>query len=160
MAISNGNYGRRYAAQLRSLIFRCACVLLVTVAVWGGALVPNATADSVGVGSSEAGEVVLDRAAKELDRSVGAGTSDAIEGAVDSSVGKAKRGIGQVKGELDDSLDSQLGSAADRLEGATDQAKGKAKRDVGQLKAKASDAGDDVEDSAESIVDAVKDFFN
>ena len=132
----------------------------MTFTVWGGAVVPNAVADSIGVGSEKAGDVMLDRAAKELDRTAGAGTSDFVEGAVDESVGTAKRGFGEAKGQLDDSLEGRLEGAASRVEGATDQLKGKAKRDVGQLKGKASDVGDDVEDSAEGIVDAVKDFFN
>ncbi|MGB3669216.1 MAG: hypothetical protein WBG63_06945 [Phormidesmis sp.] len=160
MATSNRNHSGQYAKQFKSLIFRWACVLLVTFTVWGGAVVPSAVADSVGVGSDKAGDVMLDRAAKELDRTAGAGTSDFVEGAVDGSVGKVKRGFGEAKGQLDDSLEGQLEGAANRVEGATDQLKGKAKRDAGRLKGKASDAGDDIEESTESIVDAVKDFFN
>ncbi len=166
MAMSKGHSNRWRAQRLGSLIVRYACVLLLTVAAWGGAFTPNAMADSinsgsdVGVGSNKAGEIVLDRAARELDRSVGEGTSDFVEGAVEGSVGKVKSGIGEAKSNLDDSLDGQLSGAGDRVEGTADQLEGKAKRNIGRLEGKASDVGDDVEESAEGIIDAVKDFFN
>ncbi|MEL6605235.1 MAG: CsbD family protein [Cyanobacteria bacterium J06614_10] len=135
---------------LRRLAVRAACFVMVALLAWSGPLVPSANA----VGSESAAEVVNSRAAAELDRVAGAGTSDQVEGAVDSVVGKAKRGIGRVSDEV--SGDGTL----KRVEGAADQLEGKVKRGVGQAKSAAADAGEDIEDSANGIVDSIKDLFD
>lgn len=137
-------------AVVKSWVVRAFCLALVTIAVWGGAVVPAVNA----VGSQEAAAVVNDRAAAELDRVAGAGTSDKLEGAVDSAVGKTKRGIGEAKDSLD------LDSATDKLDGATDELKGSLKRDVGRAKDAADDLGDDIEESTNGIVDSIKDLFD
>ncbi|MGB3298090.1 MAG: hypothetical protein WBA76_07460 [Phormidesmis sp.] len=146
----------QYRQKLKALAVRSLCLMMVTVAVWGGAWVPNATA----VGSEKAGAIMNERAAAELDRMSGAGTSDQFEGAVQNATGKAKRGAARVTGELDDSLGDKLGTAKDRMGGAADELKGNVKRDVGRAKGAAADAGDDVEDKATGVVESIKDFFD
>jgi len=140
---------QRYRQQFKRLAVRTVCLLWVAIAVWGVTLVPQASADSVGVGSERAAEIMRERAANELDRMAGTGASDFVEGSADGAVGKAKRSLGQLTDDVDTSLD-----------GATDQLKGKAKRDVGRLKRKAADIGGDLEDAAEDAVDSVKDFLD
>lgn len=135
---------------LRQFAVRAVSFVMVALLAWSGPLVTSASA----VGSGSAAEVVSDRAATELDRTAGVGTSDQLEGAVDSVVGKAKRGVGRIGDEING--DGTL----DRVEGATDQLKGKIKRDVGRAKSAAADAGEDIEDSANGIVDSIKDLFD
>ena len=123
--------GLRCVEHIRSFAFRCACLLLITLATWGGLNVPSAQADFTGTGSEKAADIMKERAASELDRMAGAGTSARLEGSVQGSVGKV----------TDD---------------AVDQVKGKAKRDIGRVKGAAADAGESLEEAA----DAVKDFLN
>ncbi|MEO0647158.1 MAG: hypothetical protein AAFZ17_13535 [Cyanobacteria bacterium J06650_10] len=103
-------------------------MLMVTVAIWTGIAVPHAQADSIGVGSQKAADVVRQRAASELDRMAGAGTSDQIEGAVQDAIGQT----------TDDTLD---------------QVKGKVKRDIGKLKGAAADAEESIEDAVKDFLD-------
>lgn len=142
------------------MVAQLACLLLLTVATWGSAYVPTAVADSVGVGSQKAADIMQERAANELDRMAGKGSSDRVEGALEGAAGKAQRGIGRAKGELNDGLGDQLESAADRVEGAANQLKGKLKRDTGRVKGKVSDLGDDIEEAAENAVDSIKETFD
>ncbi len=139
--------------QVKQMASRLACLLMVTVAVWSGAWLPNAATSAMAVGSEAAGAVVNERAAAELDRMAGAGTSDKLEGAVQGAVGKAKRAAADI-GDVD------VDSLGNKLDGATDELAGKVKRDVGRTKSAAADAGDDVEESAEGFVESIKDFFD
>ncbi|MGD1896463.1 MAG: hypothetical protein ACFB16_05850 [Phormidesmis sp.] len=118
------------AESLRNWVVRCVCMWLVAVAVWGTASVPAATADSVGVGSEKAAEIMRDRAAAELDRMADGDVSDSIE------------------------------NAASNLESAADKAKSKVKRDISRTKDAAANVGDDLEDSAKSALDTVKDLID
>lgn len=127
--------GRSYLQRIRAWAFRCVCLLAVTLTVWAGAGIPSAQADSVGVGSEKAADIMRDRAASELDRMAGEGTSDQLEGAVQGSVGKA-------------------------TDNTVDQAKGKVKRDIGRLKGAAADAEDSLEDAAKGAANAVKDLLD
>ncbi len=139
--------------RLRQAAIRIVCLLMVTVAVWGGAWSPNAIA----VGSEAAGAVVNERAAAELDRMSGAGTSDQLEGAVQGAVGNIKRGAANLSDKVNG---PDLDSAGNRLDGATDELAGKVKRDVGRAKSAADDLGNDAEDKAEGFVESVKGFFD
>ena len=120
----------QYRQKLKVLAVRVACLIMVTVAVWGGAWVPGAVA----VGSEKAGAVMNERAAAELDRMSGVGTSDKLKGAVQENVGKAKRGVARATDGLDDSLGGKLGNATDRMSGAADELKGKVNRNIGEDK--------------------------
>jgi uncharacterized protein YjbJ (UPF0337 family) len=148
----------QYRLNLKKLAVRAACLVLVTVAVWGVAWIPPAMAATVG--SEKAAAVMNERAAAELDRVSGPGTSDQLEGAVQKTVGKTKRGISRVTGNSGDSLGGKLNNVADRLEGSADELKGQMKRDIGRAKGAAADAGDEVEDTTKGVVESVKDFFN
>ncbi|MEM6596728.1 MAG: hypothetical protein AAF810_17890 [Cyanobacteria bacterium P01_D01_bin.36] len=139
----------RCRQRLKRLSVRAVCLLWVVIAIWGAAWVPQANADSVGVGSEKAAAIVRERAANELDRVAGQGSSDFIEGIAQESLGKAKRKVGQ----LTDDVDSSVDGAADQLEGSL-------KRDVGSLKNKAENIGDDLGDAAEDALDSVRDFFD
>ena len=143
--------------KLRQVAARVACLLMVTVAVWGGAWSPGAMQSAMAVGSEAAGAVVNERAAAELDRVAGAGTSDQLEGAVQGAVGSVKRGAADLSDKIDG---ADLDSLGNRLDGATDELAGKVKRDVGRTKSAADDLGDDVEESAEGFVESIKDFFD
>ncbi|EDX84566.1 hypothetical protein S7335_2263 [Synechococcus sp. PCC 7335] len=134
---------------LRQWFFRAACLVMVTIAIFG-----SSVASAYAVGSQAAADVVNERAAAELDRVAGAGASDQVEGAVDSAVGTIKRGVGATKDSLD------MDSAANKIDGATDQLEGKVKRDIGRTKGAAADAADDVEDATGGVVESIKDFFN
>ncbi len=154
----------QYYVNIKKLAVRAACLMLITVAVWGGFWVPNATA----AGSKEAGAVMNERAAAELDRMSGAGTSDQLQGNVEKTVGKAKRGMGRMADDVNDVSDRDLGdklgnklnNAADRLDGSAKELNGKVKRDVGRAKGAAADAGDKANDKAEGVVESIKDFFD
>ena len=150
MGVSEMVHFKASKATLKNFVVRAFCLMMVTIAVLSAVAVPAANA----VGSKDAAAVVNERAAAELDKFAGAGTSDQLEGAVDSVTGKAKRDIGRVKDGLD------LDSTSDKLDGATDSLKGKVKRDVGRTKSAAEDLGDDIEDSANSVVDSIKDLFD
>lgn len=134
---------------LTTFAIRAMCLLMVTTALWVG-FVPTAHA----VGSQEAAEVANERAAAELDSVAGAGTSDQLEGAVDGAVGSVKRQINKA-GEVLNTTD-----VTDRVDAATDELSGKVKRDVGRAKAAASDMGDEIEQSADSVVDSIREFFD
>jgi uncharacterized protein YjbJ (UPF0337 family) len=134
---------KQYRLNLKKIAVQAACLMMVTITVWGVAWIPNATAASVG--SEKAAAVMNERAAAELDRVSGAGTSDQLEGTVQKTVGKTKRGLSQ---------------AADRLDGSADELKGQMKRDIGRAKGAAANAGDEVEDTTKGVVESVKDFFN
>lgn len=137
------------AAKLRKLAAFAMCLTLLVVGTWSSVWVLDAQA----VGSEKAGEIMNDRAAREIDRMAGEGTSDRLEGAVDGAVGTLKRAASDV-GDLD------ADKAARKLDGATDELKGKVKRDVGRAKAAAADVGEDIEDSSEGIVESIKEFFD
>ncbi|MCC0175379.1 CsbD family protein [Waterburya agarophytonicola K14] len=77
------------------------------------------------------------------------GVSDQIEGKVQKDIGTTRRGVGDL-----------LNNPTEEGKGAITQAKGKAKQDIGTTKNKLNDAQDAVEDTSESLVDSVKDFFN
>ncbi len=137
----------QYRQRLRRLAVRAACLVMVSMAVWSGAWVPGAMADS-----SKAGEVMSARATAELDRMAGEGTSDRLEGAVQETTGRIKRGVGEATGQFE--------GTTDQMEGAADQVKGGIKRDVGRAKGAAADAGDDIQDTADGVVESIKDFFD
>ncbi len=153
-------YSERFSVEgLKQWALRGLCCLMVTAAIASGlfvSYVPSAMA----VGSDAAADVVNSRAAAELDRMSGEGTSDQLGGAIKETTGKAKRGIGRITGETDDSVGDKLDSAARRLDGATDEVGGKIQSDVGRAKRAASDAGDDAKDATGGFVESVKDFFN
>ena len=75
-----------------------------------------------------------------------------VEGVKDQVEGKVKQDIGTVQ--------RNLGKATGQTEGALKQAKGKVKQDIGTTKNKLDNAGDKVEDTSESLIDSVKDFFD
>lgn len=139
----------RRSNTLKQWLFRAACVLMVTVAVFG-----SSVSQAYAVGSEAAADVVNERAAAELNRVAGAGTANQIEGAVDGAVGTVKRSVGATKDALD------IDSAANKADGATDQLKGKVKRDIGRTQGAAAEAADDVEDTADGVFESIKDFFN
>ena len=146
----------QYSQKLKALAVRALCLVMVAVAVWGGAWVPSAAA----VGSEEAGAVMNERAAAELDRMSGEGTSDQLKGTMQDTVGKTKRGVARVTDGLDDSLGGRVDNATDRMGGAADELKGKVNRGIGRAKGAAADANDEAEDKAEGVVESIKDFFN
>lgn len=140
---------QKHQQQFKRLAIRAVCLLWVVISTWGIAFVPQASADSIGVGSKKAAAIVRDRAANELDRMAGAGALDLVEGSAEGSVGDIKRSLGQMTNDLNMSLD-----------GATDQLRGKVKRDVGRLKSQAADISSDLENAAEDAVDSVSDLFD
>ena len=136
------NQSRR---QLKKVAIRAICLLMVTAAVWSGGWVQSANA----VGSEKAAEIMQDRAAAEVDRMAGKGTVDEYTGAAKATAGKAQRGLGNATDDMGIQLD-----------GAGKELKGKVQRDLGRAKGKAADLGEDIEDSADSVVDSIKDFFD
>lgn len=113
--------------QLKQIVVRTACLLMVSAAVWSGAGLLLGMPSALAVGSEAAGEVVNERAAAELDRVAGAGTSDKLGGAVQETVGKVKRGAADLKDTLD------IDTAGTKLEGTADELKGKAKRGAADI---------------------------
>lgn len=140
---------KKSIAKLKQLAVYAACLAILVSGVWGSVWVSDAHA----VGSEKAGEIMNERAARELDRVAGEGTSDRLEGAVDGAVGTVKRSASEI-GDLD------VDQAARKLDGAADELKGKVKRDVGRAKAAAADAGEELEDTSEGIVESIKEFFD
>lgn len=136
------NIFRQCHQQFRSIAVRVACLLLVTIAVWGGALVPTAMADSVGVGSQKAAAVMRERAANEFDRMGASEAGDAVNDVLESAAKSSP--------ELDGS----------QLEDATQKAKNKASRDIKRTKRGASRLGDKLENATESAADSVKDALD
>ncbi len=150
---------KQYSERFKQWALYGVCCLMVTAAIASGLFVSNMPS-AMAVGSDAAADVVNSRAAAELDRMSGEGTSDQLKGAIQETTGKAKRGIGRVTGEMDDSAEGRLESGARRLDGATDELGGKIQGDVGRAKRAASEAGDDIEDATGGFVESVKDFFN
>lgn len=72
------------------------------------------------------------------------GIGNKIEGKVEKDIGTVERNFGKVTGQT---------------EGALKQAKGKAKQDIGTTQNKLDEAGNKVENTSESLIDSVKDFF-
>ncbi len=140
---------QKYRQQFKRFAMRTVCLLWVAIALWGTVWVPQAAADSVGVGSEKAAAILRERAANELDRMAGGDNKAFVESAADGSMGKTKSGIGRLVDDADASLDA-----------AGNQLEGKTKRGLGQLKGKAEGIGSDIGDAAEDAVDAVKDLFD
>ena len=114
----------------------CAALLVITVA----SAVPAAIAMP-----NEAADVVMSRAATELDDKLGAGTSDKIQGKVQQDIGTVKRNVGEVTGQVD---------------GATDQLKGKVNRDIGRTQDAIEDAAESADDAAAGFIESIKDVFD
>lgn len=89
------------------------------------------------------------RAEQKLDKADGAGTAKQIKGRAEADLGRVQRKVGEVT----DDVSSQV-------EGATKQIQGRANEDIGRAQSAAESAADQIEDTGESLIDSVKDFFN
>ncbi|MEL7071283.1 MAG: hypothetical protein AAGN15_21905 [Cyanobacteria bacterium J06581_3] len=128
--------------QLKSAVVRIACLLLATLTVWGGAMVPTAVADSVGVGSQKAAAIMRERAANEFERMGASKVGDVVEDMLESAAKNSP--------ELDGA----------QLENAARKTKSKIERDVRRTKRGASELGDKIENAAENAADSVKDALD
>jgi uncharacterized protein YjbJ (UPF0337 family) len=90
--------------------------------------------------NNPAGRVVQERAERELDRKSGAGTANQLKGQVQEGVGKVQR-----------QFDNDFEGTANELEG-------KARKNVGRAQQATEDAAQSAQESAESLIDRVKDF--
>jgi uncharacterized protein YjbJ (UPF0337 family) len=93
---------------------------------------------------NRAGDIVQNRAERELDRMAGAGTANQIEGRAQEDLGRVQRQVDKVTGS-DDGLGNRI--------------QGRAQRDIGRTQGAAEAATEAAQDSAEGIVDSVKGFF-
>lgn len=121
---------------------RILCVGLATLVI-GSGLLFGFSAPAAALGN-KAGDVVQQRAERELDSKAGAGTANQIEG-------RAKEGIGQVQNQVE-----KVTGGNDSL---GNRAEGRAQRDIGRTQGAVEDAADAAQDSAGGIVDSVKSFF-
>jgi uncharacterized protein YjbJ (UPF0337 family) len=91
---------------------------------------------------NDAGQVVKERAKRELDSKTSVGTGDEIEGQLKQNAGKVQRQFG----------DSREGMAR-QLEGEAQENAAKARRGTQEL-------AEDTQNKATGIVDSIKDFFD
>ncbi|MDB9528660.1 CsbD family protein [Oscillatoria sp. CS-180] len=126
---------------IASRIRRAVCLGLASLAIFTSLILGwSPTAEAM----NEAGQIVQNRAEREVDRMAGAGTTEQVKG-------KVQEGIG--------SLQRQVGGAENEAEGIAKQVSGKAKQGVGRTQSAAESAADSAKDSAEGLVESVKDFF-
>lgn len=137
----------QYRQGVRRLVIHAVCLMMVSVAAWGGVSVRGVSMPSaIAVGSQSAADVVNSRAAAELDRVAGEGTSDKFAGTAQEETSKIKRDVGRLRLDADGT--------------DVDQMKGKMKRNVGEAKGAAAEAGDDIKEGASGVVESIKDFFD
>lgn len=121
---------------------RIFCVGLATLVIGSGLLFGfSAPATALG---NKAGDIVQQRAERELDSKAGAGTANQLEGSAQESFGRVQNQVEKVTGGND-----SLGNRAE----------GRVQRDIGRTQGAVEDAADSAQDSAEGIVDSVKSFF-
>lgn len=121
---------------------RILCVGLATLVIGSGLLFGfSAPATALG---NKAGDIVQQRAERELDSKAGAGTANQIEGRAQEDLGRVQNQVEKVTGGND-----SLGNRAE----------GRVKREIGRTQGAVEDAADSAQDSAEGFVDSVKDFF-
>lgn len=87
---------------------------------------------------NDASDVVQSRAEKEVDRVMGKGTVNQVKGNAQENLGRVQR---------------QLGND---VEGSARQVRGKVQKDIGRTQK----AAEDTAESADGLIDQVKDFFN
>ncbi|MGB3202819.1 MAG: CsbD family protein [Nodosilinea sp.] len=121
---------------------RVLCVGLVAL-VLGSSLLFGFSTPATALGN-EAGDIVQERAEREFDNKVGAGTANQIEGRAQEEIGKAQRKIDRATGGTD---------------GLGNQVEGRVQREAGRAQGAVEDAADAAQESGESFVDSVKDFF-
>jgi len=126
------------AAQLQRLF----CVGLATLVI-GSGLLFGFSAPAAALGN-EAGDIVQQRAERELDRKAGAGTANQLEGRAQEELGKVQRQVNKTTGGT---------------EGLGNQIQGQAQKNIGRTQDAVEDAAESAKDSAGGIVDSVKDFF-
>lgn len=122
---------------------RIFCVGLATLII-GSSLLFSFSAPATALGN-KAGDIVQQRAERELDSKAGAGTANQIEGRAKEDIGRVQNQLEKVTGG-NDSLGNQV--------------QGRAQRDIGRTQGAVENAADAAQDSAEGIVDSVKNFFN
>lgn len=126
------------AAKLQRIL----CVGLATLVIGSGLLFGFSTpASALG---NEAGDIVQQRAERELDRKAGSGTANQLEGRAQEGVGQVQRQVNRVTGGTD---------------GIGNEAKGRARQDVGRTQGAVENATDAAQEAGEGIVDSVKGFF-
>ncbi len=126
------------AAQLQRLL----CVGLATLVI-GSSLIFGFSSPAAALGN-EAGDIVQQRAERELDRKAGSGTANQLEGRAQEGVGQVQRQVNKVTGGTD---------------GIGNEAKGRARQDVGRTQGAVENATDAAQEAGEGIVDSVKGFF-
>ncbi|MBE7384080.1 MAG: CsbD family protein [Leptolyngbya sp. SIO1E4] len=117
------------------------CLSLATLAIFWGLMF---NVNSVAMAATNAADIAQSRAERELDRVAGAGTANQIKGRAEEDLGRVQR---------------QVDKTTSQLEGTTKQVRGRAQKDIGRTQQAAEEAADTVQDSAEGLVDSVKDFF-
>lgn len=126
------------AAQLK----RIFCVGLATLVIGSGLLFGfSAPASALG---NKAGDIVQQRAERELDRKAGSGTANQLEGRAQEGVGQVQRQVNKVTGGTD---------------GIGNQVQGRAQKDLGRTQGAVENAADAAQDTGEGIVESVKGFF-
>jgi uncharacterized protein YjbJ (UPF0337 family) len=91
---------------------------------------------------NEAGQVVKERAKRELDSKTSTGTGDQIEGQIKKNAGKVQRQFG------------------DSTEGRARQLEGQAQESAAKARRGAENLAEDAQETAGGIVDSIKDFFD
>ncbi|MGF1569438.1 MAG: hypothetical protein ACFCVD_15455 [Nodosilinea sp.] len=128
-------------ATIQRRIKQAICLSCLSLLICSGLILgwgQNALAGSA------AASIEKSRAEQELDRVAGQGTANQIEG-------RAKAGIGRVQRQVD--------QATSQFDGTGKQIQGRAQENIGRTQAAAEDVTDAAQDSAEGVVDAIKDFF-
>ncbi len=127
---------------IASKLQRLLCVGLVTLVIGSGLLFGFSTpAAALG---NEAGDIVQQRAERELDRITKDGDT------VNQVKLRLQEGLGGVPADVDKGTDR----------GLSDRELNKARRELDRGQNAVEDAGNAAKDSAEGVVDSVKGFFN
>ncbi|HSM80070.1 MAG TPA: hypothetical protein VLS96_00210 [Nodosilinea sp.] len=129
---------RAIAARLQRLL----CVGLATLVV-GSGLLFGFSAPAAALGN-KAGDIVQSRAERELDRVSGSGTANQLEGRAKEDLGRVQRQVDKMTGDTD---------------GLGNQVQGRAQKDIGRAQGAVENAAESAQDSAEGLVDSVKNFF-
>lgn len=140
----------------KKYIISIFCSLLILTLAWLGVFTDiNSTANAQVVEmqyysqaialASNSGESIEQKAKNDLNTVLGAGTSDKVEGQIEQALGNIEQNLGEVTGQT---------------KGVVKQVKGRAKQDIGRTKDAVEDVASEVENTTESAVDMIRDFFS
>lgn len=146
---------------------------LLTVLTFGWVNVLSINMPAAIAASNNPLRSLVDNAKEALNQGAGSGTSTQLEGQIDRATGSLQRHFGKATGQIEGgakqlegkvkqdigSTQRNLDKASRRVESTARQAQGQVNRQADEIKDAIKDARSNVDETSNTVVDAVKDFF-